>query len=350
MRTLTMPGSAGLLAAMLLLAAPALASEQRIGAAAAVVPDTSGVSVSGVQIEILDGSEVFRRQRVLTESEGRAQLIFLDGSAITVGPRSDVTLDEFVYDPDSPRLAGATINASRGVLRYVGGKISKTADVAIRTPSATIGIRGGIVVVDIAPDGRTNAYFLYGEHMTVSANGGTEVARRAGSVISHAPGQAPQPARLASPGEMRQALNGLQAGGRAQPAAMQPRQAGGNQQQQPPQQQQQQQRSGAQMRNATAPQSSQATSRQATGPSVRELRNADRQALSTRIEGAAASRLGGLNSATRPEIGLHRSAARMPGVGVAGPRGMPGLQPPRIDQTLRTGQQVLLQNMTQTTP
>ena len=215
------------------------ASEQRIGAAAAVVPATSGTTVSGMSVQIIDGSNVFHRERVVTEAEGRAQLIFLDGSAVTIGPRSDVTLDEFVYDPDQ-RLAGATINASRGVLRYVGGKISKTVDVKINTPTATIGVRGGIVVVDIEQGGRTNAYFLYGERMSVTSDGMTEVAQRPGSIISLNPGRPPTAPRLASPGEMRQALNGLQAPGRPPPG--QPGQArpgqnpqGQNQQGQPQQ-------------------------------------------------------------------------------------------------------------------
>lgn len=207
---------AGLSAA--LAAGTAVAKEQRIGAAAAVVPATAGMSVSGFAVEIIDGSDVFHRQRVVTEAEGRAQLIFLDGSAVTVGPKSEVMLDEFVYDPDA-RLSGATIKATRGVLRYVGGKISKTVDVQIQTPTATIGIRGGIVVVDIDNGGRTNAYFLYGERMSMTANGVTQVAQRAGSVISFTPGQTPTAPRMATPGEMRDATRGLQAN-------VQPRQPG----------------------------------------------------------------------------------------------------------------------------
>jgi hypothetical protein len=207
---------AALLAGVMLFALPAGAAETRIGAATAVIPDTSGTLITGVAVTVLDGSDVFKQQRVLTEAQGRAQLAFLDGSALTVGPNSDVTLDEFVFDPDAGR-GSARVVAAKGVLRYVGGKISKTTDVAITTPSATIGIRGGIVVVDIDAGGRTNAYFLYGERMSMTANGITQVAQRPGSVISLTPGQPPAPARLASFGEMRQALNGLQASPNRQP-------------------------------------------------------------------------------------------------------------------------------------
>jgi hypothetical protein len=349
---------------MLAAAFAAHADDQRIGAATAVVPATSGTSIGGMSVQIIDGSNVFHRERVVTEAEGRAQLIFLDGSAVTVGPRSEVTLDEFVYDPDR-RLAGATINASRGVLRYVGGKISKTVDVKINTPTATIGVRGGIVVVDIEQGGRTNAYFLYGERMSVTSDGATEVAQRPGSIISLAPGRPPTAPRLASPGEMRQALNGLQAPGRPQPGQPaqvrpgqnqqgqnqqgQPQQGGNQARQQPGANQPGQPRQGAnQGPNQQPNQQGQPGNAQARGPmspaggqagQLGMPGNLDRGALAARSEHNLPPALGGNNSGrgpnniAPPSIGNFGRVGPPNGAGQLGPRpngpgpGGPGFGP-----------------------
>ena len=71
-----------------------------------------------------------------------------------------MVLDEFVYDPatGSGKLA---MTATKGVFRLVGGKISKSEPVTLKTPTATIGIRGGMPatpsaltqLVDRLPDG-----------------------------------------------------------------------------------------------------------------------------------------------------------------------------------------------------
>ena len=58
---------------------------------------------------------------------------------------------------------------ARGLLRIVGGKVTKKQPALIRTNSATVGIRGGIGIVQT--DGsKVNATFLYGEEMTVTPN------------------------------------------------------------------------------------------------------------------------------------------------------------------------------------
>ena len=61
---------------------------------------------------------------VTTNESDRAHLAFLDGSSLTVGPYAHLTIDRFVFDP-STKTGELAINASKGVLRPVGGKISK---------------------------------------------------------------------------------------------------------------------------------------------------------------------------------------------------------------------------------
>jgi hypothetical protein len=72
--------------------------------------------------------------------------MFLDKTTLTVGPNSNVVIDEFVYRPGG---GGNQFVASltKGALRFVGGQISHNQGATITTPTATIGIRGGVALV-----------------------------------------------------------------------------------------------------------------------------------------------------------------------------------------------------------
>ena len=61
-----------------------------------------------------------------------------NSSSLTVGPQARLTIDRFVYDPNS-KSGALAINASQGVFRFVGGKISKNeGGVTVNTPSGAL--------------------------------------------------------------------------------------------------------------------------------------------------------------------------------------------------------------------
>ena len=81
-------------------------------------------------------------------------------------------LDRFVYDP-ATSTGEIALSVGAGVFRFVGGRISKTTAVRIKTPTATLGIRGGIAIIEVARGtGATRAIFLYGKEMTVTNQSG----------------------------------------------------------------------------------------------------------------------------------------------------------------------------------
>ena len=154
------------------------------------------------------GIDVQANELVTTQDKDRAHLVFLDGSSLTVGPNARVVIDRFVYDPAS-NTGDLTINASRGVFRLVGGRISKQKPIVITTPSSTIGIRGGITIVDVTPTG-TVASFVFGSSMTVTARGQTQTATRAGSQVTTALGGVPGSPSLLKQGALGSALHQLE--------------------------------------------------------------------------------------------------------------------------------------------
>src|ERR1700685_2376112 len=78
---------------------PALA--QQVGVSSAVNPDANGTPPGAASRQLVIGQEVVHDERINTSTGGQAQLLFLDESAMTVAPNSDITIDNFVYDPDS---------------------------------------------------------------------------------------------------------------------------------------------------------------------------------------------------------------------------------------------------------
>jgi len=96
------------------------------------------------------GSEVFQNELVRTGLASDAKLIFLDATNLSVGPSSEVTLDRFVYDPD--KNAGAVVvRTTRGLFRFITGT-QKPQNYLNQTPHASIGVRGTIFDLLVAPD------------------------------------------------------------------------------------------------------------------------------------------------------------------------------------------------------
>ena len=93
--------TAAVLTATLMLGAggAALAQDTEIGVTAAVNPEVRGTPPSQEQRLLVVGTNVFSDERVVTGEKGQTQMLFVDQSALTIGPNSDLVLDEFVYDP-----------------------------------------------------------------------------------------------------------------------------------------------------------------------------------------------------------------------------------------------------------
>lgn len=182
-------------------------TENRAGVAAAVNTTTSG-ALGPATRTLFIGNDVFRDERIATDANGRAQLLFLDQSAISIGPNAELVIDRFVYD-EKTKAGTLAVQASRGLLRFVGGDISKQQDVVVRTPTMLIGIRGGISMINIDQNGGTQAIFMFGSQMTATAiqSGQTFVITRPGFGVTANPGQPPsEPVRV--PGSVISGLLG----------------------------------------------------------------------------------------------------------------------------------------------
>ncbi|WP_422002917.1 FecR family protein [Reyranella sp.] len=203
--------SASMLVAGSLAVGPAAA---RVGVTSATDGDPLGKPPAEAERVLRIGIDVQANELITTSTNDRAHLVFLDGSSLTVSPNAQLTIDRFVFDPNS-KTGELAINASRGVLRLVGGKISKTRPITITTPSSTIGIRGGITLLDVQAS-RTASTFVFGKSMSVTGAGATENVTRPGSQVVTALGARPGPPTLLPPGALSGQLAQLE--GRGAPA------------------------------------------------------------------------------------------------------------------------------------
>jgi len=130
--------SASVLAAMIGLQSPIAQAQSKIGVAATV---TSPAEVGTRPLAA--GNDVHANERVRTGDAGAAQLLFIDETSLSIGPKSEVTLDRFVYNPN--RGTGSVVlSATRGAFRFVSGS-QNPVSYTIKTPAATIGVRGTVV-------------------------------------------------------------------------------------------------------------------------------------------------------------------------------------------------------------
>ena len=168
-----------------LAAAPAAA---RVGVTSVADGEPLGQPPAEAERILRVGIDVQASERVTTRANDRAHVVFLDGTALTVGPNSVLVIDKYVYDPNR-KTGEMALSTTKGVFRFVGGSISKNSEVVVTTPSATIGIRGGIATIEVADGGATRATFLYGDSLRVTNQGVTQTATRNGSQITASAGE-----------------------------------------------------------------------------------------------------------------------------------------------------------------
>lgn len=173
--------AAGLLAAAY---GPA-AAETDIGAAVIAERQVSG-SLNGRVRTVAVGSDIFADEVIRTGRDSAARLVFRDETHLMMTANAVVTLDRFVFNPDRTATE-AVVRATRGAFRWVSGA-SPSGAYEIRTPIATIGVRGTVFdllveaarVTVVLQEGAVEVCTLAGRCVDVVRPGDVVVVTRAG--------------------------------------------------------------------------------------------------------------------------------------------------------------------------
>lgn len=117
-------------------------------------------------------------------ARARAELTFEDKTTVKITEQSKLLIDDFVYDPSrgTGRLA---LKVAMGTARYASGQISKTnpQNVAVKTPTATVAVRGTDFSMTVDELGRSIVMLLPSCDQRACVTGKIEVANDAGSVV-----------------------------------------------------------------------------------------------------------------------------------------------------------------------
>ena len=100
-------------------------------------------------------SEVEQGDTLVAEKNTYAQIRFIDNSEITLKPSTTFVVEQFDFDAGKPEGDNASFNLVKGGLRSVTGLLGKRnkEKFALKTPTATIGIRGTTFIVEyVEPD------------------------------------------------------------------------------------------------------------------------------------------------------------------------------------------------------
>ena len=132
--------------------------------------------------------DIFQYDTVKT-GKGKVAIGFIDDTRVDVTQHSKLIIDEFVYDPNTKK-GSLSLKAALGTVRYASGQIAKTTPTAvqIKTPTATIGVRGtdfsmtidevGSSTIILLPSCDTNGNCFVGE-ISVESDAGMVIMNQA---------------------------------------------------------------------------------------------------------------------------------------------------------------------------
>ena len=99
--------------------------------------------------EILqNGSKIFFGDTIVSKKNANAQILFIDQTVLTLGEDTEMTIDEFIYDPKNNE--GSFVSSVKsGTVKFITGQISKNnpEDLEVKVPAGTLGARGTEFVV-----------------------------------------------------------------------------------------------------------------------------------------------------------------------------------------------------------
>jgi len=128
-----------------------------IGVIAAGIGDISNQKSE----KLTTGSKIYFGDTIIVKAQSNAQILLLDETALTIGEKSELTIDDFVYDPQS-KVGKIVSNIKIGTVRVITGEISKNNpdNLEVNVPTGSIGARGTEFVVVTESDEKSTVVLL----------------------------------------------------------------------------------------------------------------------------------------------------------------------------------------------
>lgn len=149
-----------------------------LGAPAGSVDSVKGIVTAvrgGVEVELGAGDPIFEGDVLVSGADAAVGIVFADESTMSMGGNARIAIDEMVYNPDT-QSGSQLFDVVQGAFVFASGQIGKSnpEDVAVRTPVATIGIRGTKYAMNVDQLLQEATVTLF-EGAVVVENGGGQV-------------------------------------------------------------------------------------------------------------------------------------------------------------------------------
>jgi len=120
----------------------------------------AAVTREGLSIPTKLGSDV-NFMDALETAKGRMKVKFSDDTKLSLTEHSEVIIDEYYFDPD-PSKSKMTISFVQGTARFATGRLGLVPkeNIVIKTPTATIGVRGTDFTTTVDEIGRSLVILL----------------------------------------------------------------------------------------------------------------------------------------------------------------------------------------------
>ena len=108
------------------------------------------------------GAGVEKMDTVSTNSQGKFRITFNDSTTVNITENSRLLIDDFIYDGGGKSKGKLGLRVALGTVRYTSGKIAhgNAKGVNIRTPTATIAVRGTDFVMSVDEAGRSTVVLV----------------------------------------------------------------------------------------------------------------------------------------------------------------------------------------------
>lgn len=117
------------------------------------VDASASVVIAGQTVAAQPGMALQLGQVLKTGKPGSMGVLLRDNTSLSIGPNTEIVLDEYLYAPGKGDLKLA-INLVKGSLNYVSGVIAKLRPeaISIKTPTGMIGVRGTQFLAKVEPE------------------------------------------------------------------------------------------------------------------------------------------------------------------------------------------------------
>lgn len=129
----------------------------------------------GIRRAVRPGETLYVKDRLLTGADGQMSVGLRDQSSLAIGPRSDVDLSKYQFNPVT-HLGEQVVHVRSGTLAAISGKMAKASpqSVQFNTGTVTLGVRGTQFVIEAypAPSAHDAPYWTDGQQRVIRSGDG----------------------------------------------------------------------------------------------------------------------------------------------------------------------------------